>query len=251
MRLASVRSLQSLASLLLQAGPVPRRRNRRLSPVRFLPPPSPRWKAFSSARRKRIRPSRSPSFPNEQGPLQLPGGSARAGPLHDLDPRDRLQARRPEERRRRGRHDRHRRSQAQPGQESRHAIVERRMAQQPAGRAQAEGIPDHVRRLPHPAAGADVDAQPGRIRAGVPAHVALFAGLDPDPSATAAAGPARRAPRRHRRRRQGRGGISREPHPRQCRGDRIPVQAAAASEGPRHPRHRHRIRPAAQRGDAA
>jgi hypothetical protein len=43
------------------------------------------------------------------------------------------------------------------------------------------------------AIGYKLDAQRGRIRASVPAHGALFARLDADPSATVAAGAARRA----------------------------------------------------------
>ena len=44
---------------------------------------------------------------NEQGPLHLSGGPARSRQLHHLDPRDRLQARRPEDRRSCGRRRRH------------------------------------------------------------------------------------------------------------------------------------------------
>ena len=157
----------------------------------------------------------------------------------------------PKTRRRRGRRDRHRRSQAQPGQEPRAATVQRRMAQQPAGRAQAEGIPHHVRRLPHPAAGADVDHSPAEFEQVFLRMSRYSPGSTPTHPQPLLPGPRGERPAVTGDAAKAAAEYLASLSARQRRGDRIPVQAAAASEGPRHPRHRHRIRPAAQRGAAA
>jgi hypothetical protein len=76
-------------------------------------------------------------------------------------------------------------------------------------------------------------------------------GSTPTPSAALASRPARRASGRHRRCRQGGGGISRKRHARQLGGDRISAQGAAATQGPVHQGGDHGIRPAAQGRAAA
>ena len=104
-----------------------------------------------------------------------------------------------------------------------------------------------------PCSGADVEphARPSSSRSFMRMG-ALFAGLDADASAAACCpdraasgravtGEAAKAAAR----------ISRQPEPRQRRFHRIRIQDAAAAEGPRHARHRHRVRPAAQGSDAA
>ena len=143
------------------------------------------------------------------------------------------------------------RSQAQQGQEPGAAALQWRMAAQPSRRRQAKGLSDDVRGLPHAAARPDLQPRCRRIPAGVPAHVALFARQHADPSAAAAARPARRAAGRHRRCRQGGRGIPGERHARQFGGDRISAQDAAASQGPLHQGRGHGIRPAAQGRAAA
>ena len=119
---------------------------------------------------------------------------------------------------------RHGRSQAQQGQEPGAAALQRRMAAQPSRRRPAEGVSHDVRGLPHAPARVDLEPRRRRIPAGIPADGALLARQHAHPSATAAARPARRAPGRHRRCRQGGRGISRERQPRQFGGDRISAQ---------------------------
>ena len=68
--------------------------------------------------------------------------------------------------------------------------------------ADKQSLSDDVPVLPHAPARPDLQPRCRRIPAGVPAHVALFAGHYADPSAAAASRSARRAAGRHRRRRQ-------------------------------------------------
>ena len=191
---------------------------RRRSPVRFRPPPSPSWKAFSSARRRRIRPSRSPSFPTTRAatasrPIALEPGrytiSIRAiGYMLDG----------PKSRRRPGRRQRHRRSQAQPRSRTSHPTLERRMAQQPAGR------PTSRRQFLTMCVGCHTlqrvltsHAQPASSSRCSCRMARYSPGSTPTQPQPLLPGPRGERPRVDPRRRQGRGGISRERQPRQCR----------------------------------
>ena len=182
------------------------------------------------------------------GHLQLPGGQARTRPLQHRDPRRRLQARRSQSGRCHGGRRDHRRHHAGQDQRAGQSALQRRMAQQPARRRQAQSRADQLRRLPHHPAHRAIDPRRRRVHAGVQAHGHLFAGLDADPSAIAAArrqqfGPLADAgtdPAED-------GRLSGQRESEQRRDDGIPVQAVPAADRPLHPRHHHRIRSAAQR----
>ena len=126
------------------------------------------------------------------------------------------------------------------------------MADQRPGRRQDQVVPAGLRRLPHVAARVHLAARRRRMEAGVHPHGPLCAGIDADASAAAGLGGARsERPRVAANMMQAAAdflvGVNLS-----NRGPRgIRPQDPAASEGPRHQGRDHRIRPAAQGGDAA
>ncbi len=95
------------------------------------------------------RPSPSASRPMK-GPLQLPGGPARARPVRAQHPRRRLRPRRSQKRRRRRRTDREHRHQACADQEPGQADVQRRMVRELSRHRRREEGAAQLRELPQP-----------------------------------------------------------------------------------------------------
>ena len=98
------------------------------------------------------RPSPPRWSPTTRAIYSFPADSPGAGPLHDHDPRRRLQARRPEGSRRHGRAAATADLKLAKTNDTRQPALQRRMAHQRAGHGQGQGDADQLRRLPHLAA---------------------------------------------------------------------------------------------------
>ena len=174
-------------------------------------------------------------------PLQLPGQSAGAGRIHAHDPRGRLRPRRQADRERCRREDRDRRPQARQDQEARLPAHQRRMDDEHSGDRGAEGVPAQLHgchtleRIVRSTHDADEWTQVVHRMMG---YAAVSQPIKPqrlmDPARAGNAGAVSQVR-----------GISRHHQSEQVRHLGISAQDAAASQGPGHPRHHHRIRPAA------
>ena len=127
------------------------------------------------------------------------------------------------------------------------AALQRRMDGEPARHRPREAVPHRLHRLPHPAAPVHRAARRRRVGPGVQPDGPLLSGLDAGAAATARQRrrPQRAPARRSEDRAEG-GAVPGRRQPDQSGRQGIRLQAAAASEGPRHPRDHHRIRPAAE-----
>ena len=205
----------------------------------------------SRHRQEGRRPHRHDGRHRRAGALQLSGQPARAGPLLSPDPRRRLRRKRPADSRRRRRQDGEHRSQTDEDGQSRAAHDERRMVDQHAGHRRSKGVPAGLRRLPHGRAHRHIGALSRSVHGDHSAHGHVCAGQSAETSAEASARPAGQP--RHRRPRSGqaRRQFSRERESLEERDVAVSTADIPASEGTRHARHHHHLRPGAPRGHAA
>ena len=126
------------------------------------------------------------------GPLQLPGGAARARPLQPANSRGRIRPRRSQKCRCRGGAARQRRPQAAQDPQPEQAAHQCRMDDEHPRHRRRQAPAHQLRELPHPRAGGEIEPRRRRVRAGDRPHERLCPGQPADQAATAGGPVARR-----------------------------------------------------------